>query len=147
MIPQGGCAVAVIKYTDAELDLLARLMRAEAEGDGQLGMLLVGNVGVNRVLAECLDFNDIRSLQDMVYQSPGGFEATQKSYFYQRARELDRKLARRVVNGERFTPGERSLWFFMPTGDCPAQWYNQWNTGRFKSHCFYSPTVQDCPQL
>ena len=49
MIPQGGCAVAVIKYTDAELDLLARLMRAEAEGDGQLGMLLVGNVGVNRV--------------------------------------------------------------------------------------------------
>ena len=49
MILQGGCAVAVIKYNDAELDLLARLMRAEAEGDGQLGMLLVGNVGVNRV--------------------------------------------------------------------------------------------------
>jgi len=35
MIHQGGCAVAVIKYTDAELDLLARLMRAEVEGDGQ----------------------------------------------------------------------------------------------------------------
>ena len=49
MILQGGWAVAVIKYNDAELDLLARLMRAEAEGDGQLGMLLVGNVGVNRV--------------------------------------------------------------------------------------------------
>ena len=139
--------MAVIKYTDAELDLLARLMRAEAEGDGQLGMLLVGNVGVNRVRSGCLDFNDIRNLQDMVFQSPGGFEATTKSYFYQRARELDRKLARRVVNGERFTPGERSLWFFMPVGDCPAQWYNQWNTGRFKSHCFFSPTVQDCPNV
>jgi len=139
--------VAVIKYTDAELDLLARLMRAEAEGDGQLGMLLVGNVGVNRVRSGCLDFNDIRSLQDMVFQSPGGFEATTKPYFYQRARELDRNLARRVVNGERFTPGERSLWFFMPVGDCPAQWYNQWNTGRFKSHCFFSPTAQDCPNL
>ncbi|HJF33193.1 MAG TPA: cell wall hydrolase [Sporosarcina psychrophila] len=139
--------MAVIKYTDAELDLLARLMRAEAEGDGELGMLLVGNVGVNRVRSGCLDFNDIRTLQDMVFQSPGGFEATTKGYFYQRARELDRKLARRVVNGERFTPGERSLWFFMPAGDCPAQWYNQWNTGRFKSHCFYSPTVQDCPNV
>ncbi|MER2088524.1 MAG: cell wall hydrolase [Sporosarcina sp.] len=139
--------MAVIQYTDAELDLLARLMRAEAEGDGQLGMLLVGNVGVNRVRSGCLDFNDIRNLQDMVFQSPGGFEATTKGYFYQRARELDRKLARRVVNGERFTPGERSLWFFMPQGDCPAQWYNQWNTGRFKSHCFYSPTVQDCPNV
>lgn len=139
--------MAVIKYTDAELDLLARLMRAEAEGDGQLGMLLVGNVGVNRVRSGCLDFNDIRNLQDMIFQSPGGFEATTKPYFYQRARELDRNLARRVVNGERFTPGERSLWFFMPAGDCPAQWYNQWNTGRFKSHCFFSPTVQDCPNL
>ena len=81
MIPQGGCAVAVIKYMDAELDLLARLMRAEAEGDGQLGMLLVGNVGVNRVRSDCLDFNDIRSLQDMVFQSPGGFEATTKQLF------------------------------------------------------------------
>ena len=74
--------MAVIKYTDAELDLLARLMRAEAEGDGQLGMLLVGNVGVNRVRSGCLDFNDIRNLQDMVFQSPGGFEATTKPYFY-----------------------------------------------------------------
>ena len=146
MILQGGCAVAVIKYTEAELDLLARLMRAEAEGDGQLGMLLVGNVGVDRVRSECLDFNDIRN-EDMVFQSPGGFEASTKSYFYQRAREAVLKLARRVINGERFTPGEQSLWFFMPVGDCPAQWYNQWNTGRFKSHCFFSPTAEDCPNL
>lgn len=147
MIPQGGCFVAVVKYNEAQLDMLARLMRAEAEGDGQLGMLLVGNVGVNRVLADCLDFRDIRNLEDMVFQRPGGFEATTKSYFYQRAREMDRKLARRVINGERFNPGERSLWFFMPTGDCPAQWYGQWNTGRFKSHCFFSPTVSDCPTV
>jgi N-acetylmuramoyl-L-alanine amidase len=61
MILQGGCAVAVIKYTDAELDLLTRLMRAEAEGDGQLGMLLISNVGVNRVRSGCLNFNDIRN--------------------------------------------------------------------------------------
>ncbi len=139
--------MAVIKYNEAQLDMLARLMRAEAEGDGELGMLLVGNVGVNRVLADCLDFKDIRTLEDMIFQSPGGFEATTKSYFYQRAREMDKRLARRVVNGERFNPGERSLWFFMPTGACPAQWYGQWNTGRFKSHCFFSPTVEDCPTV
>src|SRR6185437_7747913 len=101
-------------------------------------MLMVGNVGVNRVRADCLDFKDIRTLQQMVYQRPGGFEATIKGYFYQRAREQDKRLARRVINGERFNPGERSLWFFMPAGACPAQWYGQWNTGRFKSHCFFS---------
>lgn len=53
-------------------------MQAEAGGDGQLGMLLVGHVGVNRVVADCLDVKKVRTLEQMVYQSPGGFEATQK---------------------------------------------------------------------
>ena len=61
-------------------------MRAEAEEDGNLGMLMVGNVGVNRIRSNCLDFKNIRSIPQMVFQSPGGFEATQKGYFYQRAR-------------------------------------------------------------
>lgn len=139
--------MAVVQYNDRQLDLLARLMRAEAEGEGNLGMLMVGNVGVNRVRVDCLDFKNIRNLEEMVFQRPGGFEATQKPYFYQRARESDRRLATRVVNGERFHPAQRSLWFFEPAGDCPAQWYNQWNSGRFKSHCFFSPSTSDCPNI
>ena len=139
--------MAVVQATDKEVQLLARLMRAEAEAEGDLGMLMVGNVGVNRVRADCLDFKDIRSIQQMVFQSPGGFEATTKGYFYQRARDEDIRRARRVIAGERFHPATRSLWFFEPSGDCPAQWYDQWNTGRFKSHCFYSPSSSDCPQV
>ncbi len=132
--------IAVVKYNEKEVKLLARLMRAEAEGDGVQGMLLVGNVGINRVRANCLDFKDIRSIENMVFQSPGGFEATQKNYFYQAAREVDIKLARRTINGERFVPGTTSLWFYNPFGQsCKAQWYGQWNTGKYKSHCFYSP--------
>lgn len=107
----GGDAMAVVKSNTKQLELLARLMRSEAEGEGELGMLMVGNVGVNRVRAACLDFKDIRTLEEMVFQSPGGFEATQKSYFYQSAREQDKKLAQRVINGERFHPATRSLWF------------------------------------
>ncbi len=139
--------MAVIAYNEKEVELLARLMRAEAEGDGLEGMLMVGNVGVNRVLAECLDFTDIRSLEQMVFQRPGGFEATTKGYFYQRARPEDILLARRVIAGERFHPASRALWFFMPTGTCPAQWYGQWNTGRYKAHCFFAPLVSDCPMV
>src|SRR5690625_3771332 len=122
--------IAVIKANSEDVKLLARLMRAEAEGDGELGMLMVGNVGVNRVRDNCLDFGDIRSIPDMVYQRPGGFEATLKGYFYQRAREADIRLARRAVKGERFHPATNALWFFRPDGSCPAQWYNQWNSGR-----------------
>lgn len=137
----------VVAANEKEVQLLARLMRAEAEGEGELGMLMVGNVGVNRVRGDCLDFRKIRSIQEMVFQSPGGFEATTQSYFYQRARDQDIRLARRVIAGERFHPATRSLWFFEPSGTCPAQWYNQWNTGRYKAHCFYSPSAADCPQL
>lgn len=139
--------MAVIRATEEDKRLLARLMRAEAEGEGELGMLMVGNVGVNRVRADCIDFTDIRSIRDMVFQSPGGFEATQKGYFYQHARNSEIRLAERSINGERTHPASFALWFFMPQGDCPAQWYGQYNTGRFKSHCFFAPTQADCPQV
>ncbi|MCP3032994.1 cell wall hydrolase [Halobacillus sp. A1] len=139
--------MAVVPSNEEDVKLLARLMRAEAEGDGKLGMLMVGNTGVNRVRGNCIDFKDIRSIRNMVYQSPGGFEATQKGYFYQRARQRDIDLARRVIRGERFHPATNTLWFFMPEGDCPATWFDQPNVGRYKSHCFFAPTRADCPSV
>jgi N-acetylmuramoyl-L-alanine amidase len=139
--------MAVIRYTEAEVQLLARLMRAEAEGEGKLGMLMVGNVCVNRVLCDCLDFKQIQSITQMVYQNPGGFEAVQKSYFYQRAREQDIALARQVIAGKRYWPANFCLWFFKPVGDCPPTWFNQENAGRYKSHCFYQPSGDDCPAV
>lgn len=143
-----GESMAVIKANYNDRKLLARLMRAEAEGEGKLGMLMVGNTGVNRVRANCLDFKDIRSVSRMVYQSPGGFEATQKGYFYQRARQKDIRLAKKTIDGMRYHPASRSLWFFDPgERSCPAQWYGQYNVGRYKAHCFYNPTYSDCPEV
>lgn len=139
--------MGVISHTEEDVKLLARLMRAEAEGEGQQGMLMVGNVGVNRVLGNCLDFKKVRNLRQMVYQSPGGFEATQKGYFYQRAREQDIALARRTIQGQRFWPANFALWFFRPEGACPSTWYNQQNSGRFKQHCFFQPSAGDCPSI
>ncbi len=107
----GQIAPSIVAHTEEEVKLLARLMRAEAEGDGRLGMLMVGNVGVNRVIADCLDFRGIRSIRQMVFQSPGGFEAVQKGYFYQRAREVDIGLARQVLRGWRYHPATNALWF------------------------------------
>ena len=54
----------LINYTSKELDLLARIMRAEALAEGNLGMLMVGNVIVNRAIANCLDFKKIRTLKE-----------------------------------------------------------------------------------
>ena len=135
--------MAVVKHNEEEVKLLARLMRAEAESEGQEGMLMVGNVGVNRVRANCLDFNDINSITRMVYQRPGGFEATLYGYFYQAARSVDIRLARRVIKGEQFHPATRALYFHSTDGPCRAQWFGQWNSGRFKAHCFYAPVESE----
>lgn len=43
--------MAVVAHTEQDVNILARLMRAEAEGDGKLGMLMVGNTGINKHLA------------------------------------------------------------------------------------------------
>lgn len=138
--------MAVVAATNADIDLLARLLRAEAEGEGDLGMLMVGNVGINRIRGNCSDFVGIRTIEQMIYQ-PHAFEAIQKGYFYQPAREIERKLARRAIAGERRWPAKYSLWYFRPTGDCPPTWYNQPHAGRFKLHCFYEPTGEECEQI
>ncbi|CAM3767956.1 cell wall hydrolase [Marinicrinis lubricantis] len=138
--------MAVIKARESDIELLARLLRAEAEGEGEKGMLLVGAVGVNRIRANCSDFKGIRTIPQMVYQ-PHAFEATIHGYFYQKAREREKRLARRSVNGERPWPAKFSLWYFKPPGDCPPQWYNQPFVARYKSHCFYQPTGEECQNV
>jgi N-acetylmuramoyl-L-alanine amidase len=43
--------MAVVRAREADIQMLARLLRAEAEGEGNQGMLMVGNVGINRLRA------------------------------------------------------------------------------------------------
>ncbi|KIL40843.1 cell wall hydrolase [Gordoniibacillus kamchatkensis] len=138
--------MAVVKARSSDVDLLARLLRAEAEGEGELGMLLVGNVGINRIRANCSDFKGIRTIPQMVHQ-PHAFEALIHGYFYQKAREKERRLARRAINGEWHWPARFSLWYFRPPGACPPVWYNQPHVGRYKKHCFYQPTAKECENV
>lgn len=139
----------IVKYTDKELELLARLMRAEALGEGSLGMLMVGNVGVNRVLANCLTFKDITTLYKMIYQSPGGFSGTNSSLFYGNPTEKEKLLAKRVLRGEYYYPATNSLWFYAPTSGvaCASSWWSQQFAGRYKNHCFYMPDVGTCREI
>lgn len=77
----GGGKMPRANYRSSDVDLMARMMRAEAEGEGQQGMLYVGNVIVNRLVANCLDFKGLRSINQVIFQVQGGnfsFEAVQK---------------------------------------------------------------------
>lgn len=139
----------LVNYTTKELDLMARLMRAEALSDGNLAMLMVGNVIINRVLASCDVFRNVRTIYDAVYQKPGGFAGTNSSLFQSSSTTLEKNLAKRCIKGEYFFPATHSLWFYAPSGtsNCGATWYNQDLAGRYKSHCFYMPDPGNCPEI
>ena len=141
--------MSIINYNSNDRDLLARLMRAEALGEGDLGMLMVGNVGVNRVLANCLTFVKINTINDMIYQNPGGFSGKDSPLFFSNPTSKERELANRVLKGEYYYPATNALWFYAPGSgnSCRPLWYDQRNSGRYKNHCFYEPDPQVCNKI
>jgi len=139
----------LIKYTSKELDALARLMRAEAVGEGDLGMLMVGNVVVNRVLADCLTFSRTTDLNSVIFASSGGFSGINSQLFLSSATTKEKDLASRVLRGEYYYPATNALWFYAPRSgsSCVSLWYEQRLAGRYKSHCFYQPYAGVCREL
>ena len=139
----------IINYTNKEKELLARLMRAEAIGEGDLGMLMVGNVVVNRALANCLTFKNTRTISEVLYQNPGGFSGINSPLFYSSPTTIEQNLAERVLRGEYYYPATNALWFYAPINNenCKITWWGQQNSGRYKSHCFYVPVKGICNEI
>jgi len=138
----------LIAHNTSDIDLLARIMRAEALSDGDLGMLMVGNVVANRVLADCLTFKNVNSIYNVIYQ-PNQFSGTRNSLFNAKPTTFERSLAERILKGEYYHPATNALWFYAPTNntDCKSTWYDQRFSGRYKNHCFYIPDPNVCKEL
>ena len=137
----------LVNYTTKELDLLARIMRSEALAEGDIGMLMVGNVVVNRVVANCYTFKDINSITDAIYQK-NQFSGINGSLFQAKATTMEKNLAERVLKGEYYYPATHSLWFYAPgNNNCSSTWYSQPLAGRYKNHCFYRPESGICQEL
>ena len=143
--------MARVSYRSADINLMARMMRAEAEGEGRLGMLYVGNVIVNRLAANCIDFKNLRTVSQVIYQVQGGnfsFEAVQKgNVFYQRARGVEKRLAKQNLDYWRQHPAKFALLYFNPHAPCPPTWYGQPASGQFKNHCYYEPKPDTCASV
>ena len=141
--------MAIVKYTETELNNLARLMRAEAVGDGDLGMLMVGNVVVNRTIANCYTFVNTNTITKTINQTPGGFAGIRSNLYYSNPTVKEKELALRVLKGEYYYPATNALWFYAPSNNsnCTPLWYEQRNVGRYKSHCFYEPDPSVCKEL
>jgi len=133
--------MSIIQHTTKERDLLARLMRAEAIGEGDLGMLMVGNVVVNRGISNCLTFNNTRTITEVLYQNPGGFSGVNSPLFFSNPTTVEQNLADRVIRGEYYHPATTS------GAACKSTWWDQDLSGRYKNHCFYTPAEGVCHEL
>ena len=101
-------------------------MRSEAIGEGNLGMLMVGNVVANRVLADCLTFKNLTTITDVLYQE-NQFSGINSPLFFSNPTSKELELATRILKGEYYFPATNALWFYAPsTGQsCQSTWYNQ----------------------
>lgn len=126
------------RYTDKEVELLARLMRSEAGGEGYKGMMLVGNVVVNRVVANCMTFKKVDTITDAIFQK-GQFEGVKTPLFNGRPNKAERKRAMDCIKYWREQPAYRALFFQNPGKGkpCKKEWWGTFS-GRYKNHCFYN---------
>lgn len=94
-------------YSDADVELLAKVISAEARGESYEGQVAVGAVILNRVAHP--SFPD--SLSGVVYQK-GAFSCVNDSNWYQAVAESSKRAARDALNG--WDPSGGAIYYFNP---------------------------------
>lgn len=125
-----------IPYTEADLDLLARLASSEAKGEPYLGQVAAAAVTINRVL----DPRFPNTLAEVIYQIEGNryqYEPVMNGSIYEPATASARQAALEALNGHDPTNG--ALGFYNPDKVRPGNWVWQWPiVARIGNHVFFT---------
>lgn len=135
-----------------ERELLARLIKCEAGGEGDNGMRAVATVILNRVNAATGEYRRVGGgdLRNVIFQARqfdcaattlGGRPNAQNIYLISPDPEHF-EIADWALNGGRLGGVGDCLWYYNPYGDCRASFPGQsgvYHT-RISLHCFYRPT-------
>ncbi len=137
----------------SDRELLARLIKCEAGGEGDNGMAAVASVIMNRVFAPDGEYARVgeQSLRNIVFQ-PGQFECATdyengtynpQNIYNMNPEQIHYDIADWAIAGNRLSPLGQALWFFNPYSQyCEPQFPS--NVGSFTvrvgDHCFYNPT-------
>lgn len=141
-----------MSYDDREL--LARILRCEAGGEGENGMKAVASVVMNRVNVPYGEYFRVGQgdIQRIIFQ-PGQFDCATsqlrgqfnpQNIWANPPEEIHYAIADWALAGNRLNSTGSSLWYFNPfKPTCvPAFPYN--GSGIFQvrvlQHCFYNPT-------
>ena len=131
--------MARVKYNKKDIELLGRLIKSEALGEGNMGMLLVANTGVNRIVYNCRPFKNITSVHKMVYQK-GNFEGVNTRLFNAPVNSKIKELSKKGLDYWRGKPAVNALYFQNPgkNKSCKNRFWGKLS-GRYRNHCFYNP--------
>lgn len=124
-----------IPFTEADLDLLARLVRAEAGGEPYLGQVAAAAVTINRVLDP--RFPD--TLYEVIYQQVGGvyqYEPVANGSIDRPAKDSHRQAALDALYG--LDPTGGALGFYNPAKVRQENWVRQWPIiAQIGNHVFF----------
>lgn len=95
-------------YSSSDVELLAKVISAEARGESYEGQVAVGAVILNRVAHP--SFPD--SLSGVIYQK-GAFSCVNDSNWYQPTSESSKRAARDALNG--WDPTGGAIYYFNPS--------------------------------
>jgi N-acetylmuramoyl-L-alanine amidase len=125
--------------------MLARLIRAEAVGEGVFGMQLVGNVVINRVCAKCDEFKKLNTITKVI-NAKNAFSGIKSNLYKHGATAKERTYALRTITYWRADPANYALFYYAPGKgkSCKNKFYGKY-AGKYKNHCFYNPTsIKKC---
>ena len=139
------------KMSDQEL--LAKLIKCEAGGEGDNGMRAVASVVMNRVYAPGGEYARVGqgSIRKIIFQ-PGQFVCASETengrynaqnLFNMNPEQIHWDIAAWAIAGNRLSPLGQALWFYNPYS-APCRQSFPGITGSFLikigKHCFYNPT-------
>lgn len=136
----------------ADIDILARIIRCEAGGEGENGMKAVACVVMNRVNITYGEYGRLqKTIRSIIYQ-PGQFDCVREeirgqynpqTIYNMGAEQIHYDIASWAIAGNRLTNLGFALWYFNPFKPQCQQFFPS-EVGEFVirigDHCFYNPT-------
>ena len=136
----------------SDLELLARIIKCEAGGEGENGMKAVASVVMNRVNITYGEYSRYHTVREVVFQ-PRQFvcamevvsgEYNAQNIYNMSLEQVHWDIAEWAMAGHRLTNLGSALWFFNPySPECRPNFPS--NVGvfaiRIGDHCFYNPTA------
>ncbi len=142
--------ILIMAYDNREL--LARLIKCEAGGEGDAGMRAVASVVMNRVHASTGEYQRVGQgdIRKIIFQ-PGQFDCVMdtirgqpnmQTIYANPPEDIHYAIADWALGGGRLNASGTSLWYLNPYGNCRVEFpvkSGAYHT-RISLHCFYRPT-------